>query len=233
MIKELPTFINLLFGLTVLATIIWFYFASKSKTFLALALAWTVLQSILGLTGGYQEIETIPPGIMLFGIFPTLILIVITFLTSKGKAFIDGINLETLTYLHTIRVPVEIVLALLFHQGLVSVYMTFEGTNFDLFSGITAAPVAYLAFRTGTMNRKLLLGWNMLCLLLLLNVVITAVFALPSPFQKLSLDQPNVAVLYFPFNLLPSVIVPIVLFGHLAAIRQLTKRKGNVVNAKV
>jgi hypothetical protein len=78
--------------------------------------------------------------------------------------------------------------------------MTFEGTNFDLFSGITAPIVAYLAYRTTKENKKLLLWWNIICLLLLLNVVITAVFAFPSPFQKLAFDQPNIAVLYFPFT---------------------------------
>lgn len=225
MIKDLPTYIHLLFGITVIGTIIWFYIATKSKTFLVISIVWTILQTILGLNGVYQDTETIPPRIMLFGVFPTLILIIITFLTNKGKTFIDNINLKTLTYFHSIRIPVEIVLALLFHQGLLSVYMTFEGTNFDLFSGLTAALVAYMAFRTVTTNNKLLIWWNLLCLFLLLNVVITAVFAVPSPFQKISLDQPNVAILYFPFNLLPTVIVPMVLFGHLVAIRQLTKRK--------
>lgn len=132
-------------------------------------------------------------------------------------------NLKTLTYFHAIRIPVEMVLSLLFHHGVVSVYMTYEGTNFDLFSGLTAPMVAYLAFRT-TPNKKLLLGWNILCLLLLLNVVLTAIFALPSPLQKLSFEQPNIAVLHFPFNLLPAVVVPTVFFGHLAAIRQLTKK---------
>jgi len=208
-----------------MATIVWFYFATKSRTFLIVAISWTILQSILGLKGFYQDTETLPPRIMPFGIFPTLLAMVITFLTNKGRAFIDNINLKTLTYFHSIRIPVEVVLTLLFYQGLISVYMTWEGTNFDLFSGLTAALVAYIAFRTGTTNKKLLLWWNVLCLLLLFNVVVTAVFALPSPFQKISLDQPNIAVLYFPFNLLPTIIVPTVLFGHLVAIRQLTKMK--------
>jgi len=226
---KLPIFISILFGLTVLGTISWFYFATKSKTFLAITIGWTILQSILALTGIYQDTETIPPRLMLFGIFPTLVLIAGMFLSAKGKSFIDKIDLKTLTYFHSVRIPVEIVLALLFHYGVVSVYMTFEGTNFDLFSGMTAPIVAYLAFRT-TNNKKLLFGWNILCLLLLLNVVITAVFAFPSPFQKLAFDQPNIAVLYFPFNLLPAVVVPIVLFGHLTAIRQLTNSKLNKKN---
>lgn len=222
--ENLPTYISLLFVLTVIGTIIWFYFATKSKTFLFIAVGWTILQSALGLSGIYQVTQTMPPRLMLFGIFPALVFIAVTFFTEKGRKFIDNINLQRLTYFHSIRIPVEIVLALLFHQGVVSVYMTFEGTNFDLFSGITAPIVGYLAFRKTHENKKLLLWWNIVCLLLLLNVVITAVFAFPSPFQKLAFDQPNIAVLYFPFNLLPSVIVPLVLFGHLAAFRRLTKR---------
>jgi len=227
--EKLPIFISILFGMTVLGTISWFYFATKSRIFLALTIGWTILQSILALKGVYQDTETIPPRLMLFGVFPTLILIAGMFLSAKGKSFIDKIDLKTLTYFHSIRIPVEIVLSLLFHYGVVSVYMTFEGTNFDLFSGITAPIVAYLAFRATT-NKKLLFGWNILCLFLLLNVVITAVFAFPSPFQKLAFDQPNIAVLYFPFILLPTVVVPIVLFGHLTAIRQLTNRKVNEKN---
>ena len=220
---QLPIYIPFLFGLTVIATIFWFYWATKSKTYLIIAIVWTILQSILGISGIFQNTQAMPPRLILFGVFPTLVMIAAMFLTAKGRLFIDQINLQTLTYFHTIRIPVEIVLVLLFHQGMVSVYMTYEGTNFDLFSGITAPIVGYLGFRAGKANTKLLLVWNILCLLLLINVVVTAIFAFPSPFQKISFDQPNIAVLYFPFNLLPSVVVPTVLFGHLVAIRRLRK----------
>jgi len=220
---QLPIYIPLLFVLTVMATIFWFYWATKSKTYLIIAIVWTILQSILGISGIFQNTQAMPPRLILLGVFPTLVMIAAMFLTAKGRLFIDQINLQTLTYFHTIRIPVEIVLVLLFHQGLVSVYMTYEGTNFDFFSGITAPIVGYLGFRAGKPNTKLLLVWNILCLLLLINVVVTAIFAFPSPFQKISFDQPNIAVLYFPFNLLPSVVVPTVLFGHLVAIRRLVK----------
>jgi len=225
MIESLPLSIKTLFGATVVLTIIWFYVASKSKTFLLLAIGWVLLQSVLGLSGVYQNTEAMPPRLILLGVLPAVIVIVITFLTTRGKAFIDQIDLKTLTYFHSIRIPVEIVLALLFHQGFVSVLMTYEGTNFDLFSGVTAPIVAFLAFRASKQNKRLLLWWNIVCLILLLNVVITAVFAIPSPFQKLAFDQPNLAVLYFPFNLLPTFVVPTVLFGHLVAFRQLIKSK--------
>ena len=80
------------------------------------------------------------------------------------------------------------------------------------------------------MSRKALLVWNILGLLLLLNIVVIAVLSAPFRFQLLGFEQPNIAILYFPFIWLPCCIVPLVLFSHLAAIRQLTRKK---VHAKV
>jgi hypothetical protein len=215
-----PFHITLLFEITVVVTIVWFYFASKSKTAFIILCIWVIIQSILARNGFFQNTEMVPPRLMLFGVFPSLALILVLFLTKWGKAFIDGIDLKAITSFHTIRVPVEITLVLLYYGGWVSEYMTYEGTNFDIFSGITAPFVAIYAVRHEALKPKRLLTWNIICLLLLFNVVITAIFALPSPFQKLAFDQPNLAVLYFPFNLLPSVVVPLVLFAHLVAIRQ-------------
>jgi len=185
-------------------------------------IGWTIIQAGIALSGIYQDTESMPPNMALYGVFPTLLAMIFVFLTKKGRAFMDRINLKTLTYFHSIRLPVEIVLALLFYYGSVSVYMTFEGTNFDIFSGATAALMAYFAYRKTGSRKTLLLMWNILCLLLLLNVVTTSVLTLPSPFQKIFLEQEAFAVLHFPFSLLPTVIVPLVLFAHLVAIRRLT-----------
>lgn len=214
--------------MTTLGSILWIYFASKSKTFLVLALLWAATQSILAIQGVYQHTEAMPPPMLLFGVLPALVIILLLFVTRRGRAFIDSLDLRKVTFFHTIRIPVEIVLALLYHQGVMSVLITFEGTNFDLFSGITAAIVGVIAFRP-VFRRKLFLWWNIVCLLLL-NVVITAALSIPSPIQQFAFDQPNVAVLYFPFNLLPTVVVPLVLMGHLVAFRRLrTKDVGRKV----
>jgi hypothetical protein len=149
----------------------------------------------------------------------------VLFNSRKGQTFLDQVDLKTLTIFHSIRIPVEIILVILYWSGVMSVYITFEGTNFDLFSGVTAPMVFFLAFWHRKVNKNLLFSWNILCLLLLLNVVITAIFCMPSPLQKLAFDQPNIAILYFPYVLLPTMIVPLVLLAHLIAFRQLAKRK--------
>ena len=103
--------------------------------------------------------------------------------------------------------------------------MTFEGRNFDIFSGLSAPIVYYFGFVKRKLNRRIVLVWNFVCLALLLNIVITGVLSAPTAFQKFSFDQPNIAVLNFPFVLLPAFIVPMVLFSHLVSIRQLLLNK--------
>ncbi len=219
--EELPFYVSIIFGSIVVLSIFWFYKITHSLRFAGLAGLWVLLQSALGYSGWYQVTNSMPPRILLFGVLPSLLIIAALFLTKSGRAFVDSFNLRSLTWFHTLRLPIEIMLAVLYHQGVMSIYITYEGSNFDILSGLSAPLMAYLAFRNGIVNRKALMAWNVLCLLLLFNVVITAVFAIPSPFQKLAFDQPNIAVLYFPFNLLPTFLVPAVLFAHLVAFRQL------------
>ncbi len=221
MIELLPPAISILFGSLVIVAIAWFYWLSRSRIFLILTTVWVAIQTVLSAAGVYQNTTLLPPKLLLYGILPVLIFIVSIFTTSQGKKFIAQLPLKPLTYLHTIRILVELVLYLLFLHQLVPVYMTFEGTNFDIITGLTAPFVAIFAFNGKSLKKKLLVGWNIFGLALLLNVVITAMLALPTPMQQISLQQPNVAVLYFPFSLLPTVVVPLVLFAHLAAIKQL------------
>jgi len=131
--------------------------------------------------------------------------------------------LKTLTLMHSIRIPVEITLFFVYSAGLIPVLMTFEGNNFDIISGLTAPIMFYLVFILKKLNRLALLIWNLLCMGLLINVLGIAILSAQTPFQKLAFDQPNIGVTFFPFIWLPCVVVPIVLIGHLSAIRQLLK----------
>jgi len=106
--------------------------------------------------------------------------------------------------------------------------MTFEGNNLDILSGISAPVIYYLVFVRKKYARRTLLVWNILCLLLLLNIVITAILAVPYPFQQLAFDQPNQAVLYLPYIWLPAFIVPVVFFSHLVLMRQIMRGRFKV-----
>jgi hypothetical protein len=223
--SHLPFSISFIFVLTVFLTVLIFYIATKkSKTTLIILSSWLLLQAIISLTGFYTVTNNVPPRSTLL-IFPPIIFVIILFLTPKGKKYIDSLNIKTLTILHTIRLPVEIVLFWLFIQKAIPQIMTFEGRNFDVISGITAPVIFYIGFYKIKTGRISILFWNFFCLGLLINIVIIAVLSAPFSFQKFAFDQPNIAMQYFPYVWLPCFLVPIVLFSHLASIRQLLKKK--------
>ncbi len=220
--NNLPIYINITFVCTTILTIWLFFRASNfSKTTLIVLISWTFFQGVVGLSGFYTITTGFPPRFLLV-IAPAILLIVYLFNSAKGKQFIDSLNVEKLTILHIIRVPVEIVLFWLFLQKTIPELMTFEGRNFDILAGITAPIIYYFAFVKKNLSKKTLLIWNILCLILLLNIVINALLSAPLAIQQFAFEQPNIAILYFPFNLLPSVVVPLVLVSHLVAIRRLT-----------
>lgn len=236
MIDNLPTYISLTFVLTTFVTLLLFIWTIKNLNseqtrkivtpiFIGLII-WLIIQSVLTLKNIYNgDTNSFPSKIILTGILPTILTIILLFVTSKGRQFIDSLPLKNLTYLNTVRIPVEIVLYWLFLNKAIPELMTFEGRNFDIIAGVTAPIIAYLGLTKAKLNRKTILIWNFICLGLLLNIVINALLSAPSPIQKFAFEQPNVAILNFPFSWLPTFVVPIVFFGHLVSIRQLLKLK--------
>lgn len=223
--ENLPIYISIVFCLTTILTVGLFYKATNnSKTTLAILLIWLIIQALIGFSGFYTATDTLPLRFLLL-LLPPLLFIIGLFTTSNGRQFIDSLDTKKLIILHTVRIPVEIVLFWLFINKTVPELATFEGRNFDILSGLTAPIVFYFGFIRKQLGRKTILTWNFICLGLLINIVVNAILSAPFPFQQFAFDQPNIAVLYFPFNWLPSCIVPLVLLSHLATIRQLLIEK--------
>lgn len=228
MIENLPPYISVTFIITVFFTVGFFLYAVRQtvfETFPAklitfLIAFWLIFQAMMSLGGFYLKTDVIPPRLLLFGFIPAFLTIILFFVLFHQN-FIEKLSLKVLTLLHVIRIPVEIVLFWLFEQKLIPQLMTFEGRNFDILSGITAPFVYWFAFRGGKTNRPLLIIWNLVALGLLVNIVTNAILSFPFPFQQFAFDQPNRAVLYFPYVWLPTIIVPLVLFSHLIALWQL------------
>lgn len=226
MIADLPVYISALFGLTTLLTVWFFYRATRrSGTTLVVLTGWLILQMTIGLSGYYQQTNTFPPRFPAL-VIPPLLLLIALLLTRRGRRFIDTLRLNRLTLLHIVRIPVEVVLYGLFLYKAVPEAMTFAGRNLDMLSGLTAPVIYYFTFVENKLSRNILIVWNLACLGLLLNIVLTAALAVPSPFQQIAVDQPNIAILYFPFVWLPSVVVPLVLLAHISALRQLLRSSG-------
>jgi len=221
---DLPLYIPIIFGLTTLLTVFIFFKASNNSiTTLLILLGWLVLQAFVTLSGFYTFTRGMPPRFILLGL-PALITIILFFIIPKGRKYIDSLNPATLTLLHTIRVAVELMLFLLYINKTIPRLMTFEGRNFDIISGLTAPLIFYFGFIKKRLSKSVILIWNVICIGLLVNIVVNAVLSAPFTFQQFGFEQPDIAVLYFPFTWLPCCVVPLVLFAHLATIRQLARK---------
>ena len=222
MLTNLPAYVIIIFLLTVALTFYLFIRSVREKVAVpVILLLWLFLTGILSFKGVFQNTHATPPRLALIMI-PAFAVIVLLLATKKGKAFTDKLDLKKITLVHIVRIPVEITLFLLASRKVIPELMTFEGRNFDILWGLTSPIIYFICFRNSqVVNKKLLLAWNFVCLALLMNIVINAVLSLPYPFQQFAFDQPNIAILYFPFTWLPCFIVIIVLYSHLAAIRKL------------
>lgn len=219
-----PLYLSIGFSITVILTLFFWGKAFKNARLpVTILLIWLIVQSLIASTGFYTVTNTLPPRMMAL-LAPPMLCIAILFIRAKGRNYIDTLNTEWLNWLHTVRVPVEICLLLLFNAGLVPKLMTFEGINFDIISGLSAPLVVYYGYRRKTWSKNILLTWNIICLALLFNIAYHGILSVPTPFQRFGFEQPNIGLTYFPYVLLPGFIVPAVLFAHLVSIRQLIKK---------
>jgi hypothetical protein len=225
MMFELPSLI--VFMLVVVAAGVFFIQAApQHKQWVTRVLGFLILaQSGAAFSGFYLDSQLMPPRFAL-AILPSLIIIVGLFTFKKGKEFLDALDLRFLLMIHFLRIPVEWCLYDLYQQAMIPEIMTFEGRNFDILIGISAILIYLITYTFKRYNRALLIVWNVTGMIFLLNIVVHAILSVQSPIQQFGFDQPNRAVLEYPFVLLPAVVVPLVLLSHLASLRKLILKAG-------
>lgn len=223
MIDNLPIWIELLFLASFGLTIAFFYFSNgKPLKLTAFILVWSLAQSILAYLGFYQETQAFPPRFGLV-ILPSIVFVVYGLLPKQQKWIAEKRDSLISTLLHSIRIPVEIVLFGLFNHQMVPKLMTFEGRNFDILIGLSAPIMGWLFFKK-KVNKSMMLAWNIIGLCFVLFILVNGILSAELPFQQFGFEQPNRAVNYFPFVLLPATIVPIVIWTHLSDIIQLGRK---------
>lgn len=215
----LPAYIYLIFGLAVFFTFVIFYKASQnSKIFLFISVLWIGVLSFLSLSGHFTFTRSLLPIFPLVTI-PPVFLVILLFVTQRGKEFIKRLNITTLMILHFARILVESGLFWLAVYQLIPESLTFEGRNFDLLIGLSAPAIYYFGFVKHGLSKPAILVWNVIGLASLLNVIGNTVYTV------LILKQTNFALGYFPFFLLPAFIVPLIMLAHLASIKQILSNK--------
>lgn len=184
-----------------------------------------VVTGILGLstvaasTGLLSRFDATPPYVLRF-IVPHVMLTIILSRSPFGRRLAVGLPVSALVAFQGFRIPVELLLHSFYREGLIPVQMTFEGRNFDIVTGLTAIPVAWLVAR-GQARNWMLYAWNFLGLGLLINIVATAIVSMPGPLRLFTNDPPNTLIARWPYIWLPTFLVTTALMGHLLLFRRL------------
>ncbi len=224
--ENIPTWVEVTFLIAAVYTIIMFYLSNgRPKLLTGIIIIWCIAQSALAYSGFYPESdpETMPPRFTLV-LLPATLLIIYGCFGKGRKWMLENRNTKISTFLHMVRIPVEIVLHQLFIYHMIPELMTYEGRNFDILAGITALIVGVL-YWNGKISDKILLAWNFIGLFLIFFILFNGILSAELPFQMFAFDQPNRALNYFPFILLPAMIVPMVVYTHISDIINLMQKR--------
>ena len=227
---EEPLYIPLTFIAVVVTTLGFILYALKiaspgSKDFTPTVVSTFLIvilfvSALLAYTGFWKDFGNMPPRLPFF-LFFEMVVIVSLFFFSKSREYIKMMPITTLTHIHIVRVPVEIVLWWLFQESIIDPILTFEGNNYDIIIGISA-PFAGL-FLVGLRSKSQFgaIVWHFIGMILLINIVYHAIVCTPYPFQKLCFETPNTFIFSFPYVWLPAFVVPVIMFCHIASIYKL------------
>lgn len=186
---------------------------------------WILFVSAWSASGMMSDFSNFP-----FNFLPILAIPLITaLLATFSETFKDillNIPEEKIIGLQNFRFFVEILLWLLFIASALPVQMTFEGRNLDVLSGLTAPVIAFFVARK-KISKTGLIAWNIVCLLLLINIVTVAMLSTPSPIRVFMNEPANTIVAVFPISFLPGFLVPLAYILHFLSLRQLAVKRSS------
>jgi hypothetical protein len=186
---------------------------------------WFIYVGVLRHSGVLNNPRMRPPGILLV-LAPVIVFLVVFIVRTAANSHAAlAFPLWILLGLQCFRIGVELFLHQLWLLGIVPRMLTFAGANVDIYIGASAPLIAWLSTR-GRFGFKLALGWNVLGLLALANVVVRAVLTSPGPLNLLETEIPNRIFGTFPFVFIPGFFVPLAVALHVLAIRAIRSRLG-------
>ena len=193
--------------------------AAARRAFLtvgAVALAWLTLTGLIAQSGLLRQWDRTPAPFALLVVAVVALASVIAF-SRLGDRIARFAPLWALVAVQAFRLPLELAMHVMYERGIMPGEMTYTGRNFDIITGASAIGVAALV-ATGLAGRRLVAAWNILGLVLLVNVVTVAILATPR-IRYFGDDRLNVWVTYVPYIWLPAVMVLAALAGHLVIFR--------------
>ena len=190
---------------------------------LVLTAAWMTITWQAAASGALQQWDTLPPKFALL-VVTILLLAVRIGLGSVGRRLAATFPLWALVAIQGFRLPLELSMHRMYERGIMPIQMSYSGLNYDILTGSLAIVVAALVF-LGRGGHRLVRLWNVIGLILLINVVTVAILATPR-IRYFGDAHLNTWVTYTPFVWLPAVMVLAAFAGHLIVFQALRMSQG-------
>lgn len=189
-----------------------------SLSFVAGLSIWLAYVGAMSWSGVVANTALRPPAAFLV-VLPVVVFIVIVLaLLPVGRRIAIAFPVWLLLGAQAFRIGVELLLHRLWTDGLVPRLMTYEGGNVDIFVGLSAPIVAWVATRgrTGMIIAQI---WNVVGLAALANIVVRAALTAPGQLKILESEVPNLAIGTFPYTFIAAFFAPLAFALHVLAIR--------------
>lgn len=188
--------------------------------YIIFAVVWITYVCILAGTGFLADFS-LPPKMVVFVVAPAILLVVAFFTMKKTATIIASFPIALAVYYQSFRVIVEILLWGLYKEGAGPDLVTFEGYNFDILAGLSAPVVAYLAYHKKVLSHRAVIAWNMIGLLLLLNIVSIFISLIVKPALWGYAEIPvSTDFAHVPYIFVAGMFMPTAVFMHIMSIRR-------------
>jgi len=181
-----------------------------------LLILWFVTAFLLGLSGAVSKLTPPQPQIILFILVITLL--IFFNLVDTLKSWIMSINIKYLVAVHISRL-VGIYFLVLYSRNLLPYDFAVKGGLGDIFIALTALILVIFISNDSSVNKKIYLLWNSIGFIDIVFVVLTA--------ARIGLKNPQeISELFkLPLSLLPTFLVPIIIFTHIMIYIRLVRNK--------
>jgi hypothetical protein len=180
---------------------------------------WLLYVGLLSYFGVISNTALRPPGIV-YVAFPAVLFVLLVFARSDAGARIaSAFPFWIIIGMQTFRIGVELLLHRLSVDGLAPRMVTYQGGNVDIWIGLSAPLISWIATR-GRRGELLALGWNVVGLLTLANAITLSALTAPG-LNLIHSGVPNTAIGAFPFTYIAGFFAPLAMALHALSIRAL------------
>jgi hypothetical protein len=171
--------------------------------------------------GGFRHLDDFPPKFAFLAV-PTLLFFIGIGFSRLGQQLSKSMSYSTLIALQIFRLPLELFMLRAALLDIMPIEFSMLGYNFDVLTGLTALLLLGYRALIGELSLRVIKIWNLFGIACLLIIAGLAVATSPQVHAfGPEREHLNIWVLFFPYSLLPLLLVSYAVLGHIVMSRKL------------